>query len=215
VIDQSGERPLILASASPRRRELLSRLDIPFEVIPANVDEDAPERTPREERIARRLARSKAEAIAASYPGATVLAADTIVVYRGRLLAKPGDEAEARAMLTSLRGRSHRVITGIAVARGRHVAVSHATTRVQMRAYSDDEIARYIERGEPFDKAGGYAIQDPEFHPVDRYDGCYCNVVGLPLAPAIAMLREAGIAMLPASIPSVCDTCPLWDDTPS
>jgi MAF protein len=212
VSDRSGERRLILASASPRRRDLLSRLGVTFEVIPANVDEDAPEQTPRAEQVGRRLARSKAEAVAASYREAVVLAADTIVVYRGRLLAKPGDAAEARAMLATLRGRSHRVITGVAVARGRRVAVSHVTTRVQMRDYADDEIERYIERGEPFDKAGGYAIQDPEFRPVDRYDACYCNVVGLPLAPVIAMLRKAGVAIHPTTLPHACQFCPLFYD---
>jgi MAF protein len=210
VSGQPGARPLILASASPRRSELLSRLNVSFAVCPANVDEDAPKYSPRAEQIARQLARAKADAVGLRHPDAVILAADTIVVDQGQLLGKPACADEAREMLRSLRGRWHRVITGVVVRHGRRSAVSHTITRVQMRAYSDSEIEHYIERGEPFDKAGAYAIQDTLFYPVERYDGCYCNVVGLPLAPVMTMLGTAGIHSSRESLPAQCSCCPLF-----
>lgn len=202
---------VILASASPRRRELLGLLGIPFDVAPADIEEWAPARLPRPERLARRLAREKALVVAARHPGSIVLASDTIVVDRGRLLAKPADVSDAWAMLTQLRGRHHRVITGVAiVAGGSAVRVAHEVTRVWMRTYTDTEIQRYIERGEPFDKAGAYAIQDGEFHPVECIDGCYSNVVGLPLGRVIEMLNVIGLPVVvndPNEIRAVCPCC--------
>lgn len=205
--------PLILASASPRRRELLARLGVPFTVAPADVDEDVGKPGMRPERVARALARRKAMAVAAQRPGAVVLAADTVVALRGRLLGKPADAAETWAMLRALRGRQHRVITGVALATGRRVRVRHVVTTVHMRSYSDDEIAASIAAGTPFDKAGAYAIQDPEFRPVACYKGCYCNVVGLPLAPVIELLVGAGIQVPhtePADLQPACARCPLF-----
>lgn len=210
---RESEPELILASASPRRRELLGRLGVDFTVVPSDVDEWAPERHPRAERLARHLARQKALAVATSHPDAVVLAADTIVVQQGRLLAKPAGADEARQMLARLRGRDHRVITGVAVARGRRVRVAHAVTHVRMRDYGNDEIERYIARGGPLDKAGGYAIQDPAFAPVDRYAGCYCNVVGLPLGAVIPLLVSAGVeapVTEPARLTPECPSCPLF-----
>lgn len=203
---------LILASASPRRRALLASLGVEFEIVPADIDEWAPVRHPRAERLARGLARQKALAVADDHSQAAVLAADTIVVQRGRLLAKPADATEARAMLEHLRGRDHRVITGVAVARGRRVRVAHAVTHVRMRDYADAEIDRYIASGEPFDKAGGYAIQDARFAPVARYAGCYCSVVGLPLALVIRLLDASGVHLPvsdPWSLTPECPFCPL------
>ena len=204
---------LILASGSPRRRELLGRLGVRFEVVAPNLDEWAPARHPRAERLARRLARDKALSVAAAHPSSVVLAADTIVVQQGSLLAKPVDAEEARAMLERLRGRDHRVITGVVAARGSRVRVAHAVTHVRMRDYTSAEIDRYIARGEPFDKAGGYAIQDVEFSPVDRFTGCYCNVVGLPLALVIQLLDAIGFDV-PVTVPSQltpeCPLCPLF-----
>lgn len=209
---ETSDRPrLILASASPRRRELLSSLGIPFEIVPADIDEWAPPRLPRPERLARRLAREKALAVSSTNPETIVLASDTIVVDRGELLAKPVDAAEARTMLQRLRGRRHNVITGVALLPGtRPIRVAHQVTHVWMRDYSDEEIERYIERGEPFDKAGGYAIQDEEFHPVERFEGCYSNVVGLPLGRVIEMLSDAGLTLAvddPGKIAAVCPCC--------
>lgn len=208
----SGAPQVILASASPRRRELLGRLSLAFTVDPAEIPEELPAQAPRAERVARRLARAKALAVAARYPALPVLAADTVVVFRGRLLGKPADEAEALTMLRGLRGRWHRVITAVAVMRDRRVRVDHAVTWVRMREYSDEEIAASIARGAPFDKAGAYAIQDECFRPVAEYRGCYCNVVGLPLALVIELLDRAGIVASVSleHLPPECAHCPLF-----
>ncbi len=201
---------LVLASSSPRRRELLAALGVPFEVDPADIEEPLPERHPHPERVARRLARHKAEVVAARRPEDWILAADTVVVLRGRLLGKPETAEEARAMLRSLRDRWHRVITGVAVAHGKRLRVDHAQTWVRIRAYSDEEIEASIARGAPYDKAGGYAIQDPDLRPVAAWRGCYCNVVGLSIWLAWRLLRRSGYPLpLPAVLPEVCRTCPL------
>jgi MAF protein len=203
---------LILASTSPRRRDLLARLGLPFEVVEPAVEEGSV--TGRPERIARRLAADKARAVAGERGGATVLAADTVVAHRGALLGKPRDAAEAEAMLKRLRGRVHRVVTAVAVlppGRRRPIA-DHAVTRVTMRRYSDTEIAASIARGDPFDKAGAYAIQDGLLHPVYRYDGCYCNVVGLPLWLVVRSLGRAGLditSISGAKLLPQCRECPL------
>ncbi len=164
--------------------------------MPADVDEDAGGRG-RAERVARRLARAKAVAVAAVQPDAVILAADTVVAYRGGLLGKPRDAGETAAMLRLLRGRRHRVVTAIAVVLpGRKTPLmSHVTTGVLMRPYTDTEIDASIARGDPFDKAGAYAIQDETFRPVERYEGCYCNVVGLPLWTAATLLVRAGVGV--------------------
>ncbi|MCH7835457.1 MAG: septum formation protein Maf [Chloroflexi bacterium] len=211
---------LILASASPRRRELLARFGLPFEVVEPQVDERGLEGRP--ERLARRLAVAKARAVAASRPQATVLAADTVVAFRGDILGKPQDAAEAEAMLRRLRGRSHRVVTAVAVlppaqtgARWggrRRPLIDHAVTRVTMRRYSDAEIAASIASSNPFDKAGAYAIQDERLSPVEAYDGCYCNVVGLPLWTALRLLSRAGLDIThvtPERLLPQCAVCPL------
>lgn len=187
-------RPIVLASASPRRHELLGRLGVPFEVAAPEIEEDL-SGGQRPERLARRLAAAKALAAAAAHPDRDVLAADTLVIDRGVILGKPATGDEAREMLRGLRGKGHRVITGIAVVapgRGRP-SVAHARTQVRMRPYSDDEIEASIARGDPFDKAGAYAIQDELFRPVASYEGCYCNVVGLPLWSTIALLQRSGV----------------------
>ncbi len=203
---------LILASASPRRRDLLARLGPPFEVDPAEVDEDLHGAPPV--RLARRLATVKARAVAARHPDATVLAADTIVAYHGRLFGKPVDADEARAMLEFLGGRTHRVITAVAVLPPgrRRPLIGHAVTSVTMRRISGDEIAASIARGDPFDKAGAYAIQDELLAPVATYDGCYCNVVGLPLWVSARLLGRAGLDITHISAADLlpqCTECPL------
>ncbi len=203
---------LILASASPRRCELLARLGLPFEVVEPAVEEGSPRGRP--ERIARRLATAKARAVSAERRDATVLAADTVVAHRGVLLGKPRDAAEAEAMLKRLRGRVHRVVTAVAVlpAGRRRPLVDHAVTRVTMRRYTDAEIAASIARGDPFDKAGAYAIQDERLAPVERYHGCYCNVVGLPLWTAVRLLGRAGLDIThirAANLLPQCTACPL------
>ena len=189
--------PLVLASASPRRRELLARLGIPFEVVPAAVDETPfPAEAPGD--LARRLAAAKAAAVLADRPAAVVLAADTVVSYARQALGKPVDAADAVRLLRALRGRRHQVITGVCVARAGHLPLTAAChTDVWMRPYGDEEIAAYVASGDPLDKAGAYAIQHPEFRPVARLVGSYTNVVGLPLGLVADLLRAAGFAPHP------------------
>jgi MAF protein len=207
---------VILASASPRRRDLLARLGIPFEVIPADVDESVIADTRWFESVARDLATRKARTVAESHPAAVVLAADTIVVSGRRLVGKPTSPEDARNMLRRLRNREHLVITGVAVAGNGSLDVEHVRTLVKMRSYSTFEIDASINRKDPFDKAGGYAIQDNLLAPVDSWDGCYCNVVGLPLATTIRMLRNAGVELGDVDLLPQCTVCPLFNGpTPS
>ena len=187
---------LILASASPRRAELLRNAGIEFRVDPAHVVE---EREPGEAAVAfaRRLACDKARAVAARHPDGFVLGADTIVCVQDRVLGKPADAADAFAMLRLLSGRWHEVTTGICliaperkIVANRPEHVAHETTRVQFSALSDDDIRAYIAGGEPMDKAGAYAIQGLASRWITRIEGDYGNVVGLPVALLWKMLRE-------------------------
>jgi septum formation protein len=200
-------RRLILASASPRRHELLTALGVGFEVTPADVDETTAERNAV--RVAEGLALRKARAVAEAEPGAVVVGSDTVVALDGRLLAKPGDADEAREMLRALRGREHEVVTGVAVLADGRVAADFARTAVFMRSYTDAEIEAYVASGEPMDKAGGYAIQDATLRPVQRIEGCECSVIGLPLWTTRRLLQVA--AGLDATEPSYerCAACPL------
>lgn len=192
-------RPVILASGSPRRRELLGILGIPFRVLSSDADESTPEDfTP--EMIVRTLALRKAEAVRSAAAGeeAVIVGSDTIVVLDGRVLGKPADEADSRATLALLQGRTHEVYTGVAcigLPDGK-IAMDHRVTSVTMRNLSEDEISAYIATGEPADKAGSYGIQGLGATLVDRIDGCYYNVVGLPLALLGGMLSEFGIHVL-------------------
>jgi len=135
-----------------------------------------------------------------------VIAADTLVVIQDDILAKPRSDDEARAMLERLRARAHQVMTGVVVQRQEQQWAGVVTTRVLMRDYSDREVQGYIERREPFDKAGGYAVQDDLFRPVERLDGCYLNVVGLPLCAVAAGLNAVGVETEPAGAP-LCSYC--------
>ena len=197
---------IVLASASPRRRELLAALGVAFEVDPADIDETSTEGDPI--RLAETLALSKARTVAARRPGDVVIGSDTVVALDGRLLGKPAGAAEARTMLDALRGRAHEVVTGIAVvAPGGLEAVAHGRTAVVMREYETAERDEFIARGEPFDKAGGYAIQDTAFHPVARIEGCACSVMGLPLWTLRRLLQDASAE---AGTPALerCAECP-------
>jgi len=189
-----GVIPIVLASASPRRQELLARLGLQFEVCVADIDERRlPGEAPRP--MARRLSLAKARAVASSRPQAIVIAADTLVVVGCDVLGKPANEDEAFAMLGRLRNQPHQVLTGLALvhsARQRE-SVEVVTTRVMMRNYTDDEIRRYVQTGDPMDKAGAYAIQAEDFHPVARIEGSYTNVVGLPLCALYRHLRAWGV----------------------
>jgi septum formation protein len=194
------EGKLVLASASPRRRALLAELHIPFVVYPTAIDEELLEEQfigPTSE-LATYLARHKAEALLSDdrFSDSIILAADTTVILDGAILGKPRDAADARRMLTSLRARTHTVVTGIAVIdRQRGIEVRACSTPVTMRPYSDAEIDAYIATGDPFDKAGSYAIQHPSFQPVAQISGCATNVIGLPLCVTIPLLRTAGLSI--------------------
>ena len=182
---------LILASASPRRSELLRKARIVFRVEPAHVPEaPAPGEAPRA--YAERLARDKAGAIAAKHPADFVLGADTVVVVDEHLLEKPADEADAARMLRLLSGRTHQVTTGVCLRGPGTEIVESETTRVVVGELSDDEIADYVHTGEPMDKAGAYGIQGMFSRWVTGIEGDYANVVGLPVARVYRMLREAG-----------------------
>lgn len=185
--------PLILASASPRRRELLATLELPFRVMPAHIDERHHAAEPPESYVAR-LARTKAEQLAEQFPSAWVLGADTVVVLGQRILGKPDDAAAARAMLSSLSGREHTVMTGVAVVhhdRGT-TQCDVVNTRVRFHTLQATDIEAYIATGEPFDKAGAYAVQGLGGQFVAALEGCYNNVVGLPLERTLALLWSAG-----------------------
>ena len=203
---------LVLASASPRRRELLSLLGVEFEVRPVDVDEDAGA-SADPLIVARKLARITAEAARLADEECTIIAADTVVHFEGDLLAKPADAADARRMLERLRGNTHLVVTAVALMLpGRLSAlIRHPLTQITMRDYTEAEIAASIERGDPFDKAGGYAIQDAAMSPVARYEGCYCNVVGLPLWSLLELMRKAGMPLdvAPEQLLPQCAACPL------
>lgn len=208
--------PLVLASASPRRREILEALGVPYVVRASDVAE-APLGGEPAVATAKRLAVEKAAQVAANARERLVVGADTVVVHQGTILGKPADDAEAAAMLRRLRGRRHDVVSGVAVI-DRHsgrTLVEALATAVWMREYGDDEVARYIARGEPFDKAGAYAIQDPHFRPVDRIDGCYLNVVGLPLCLLLSLLWQAGVPVPPPApdrVRPLCPSCVLLPD---
>ena len=188
------DRPqLILASNSPRRRQLLSLTGWKFIVSAANVDESQYANESPADYVLR-LAETKARAIQAD-TDQIVLAADTTVVDGADLLGKPSDSAEAVAMLKSLRGHIHQVYTGIALFRPRDglLLKDLCVTDVPMRDYSDEEIHAYVHTGDPLDKAGAYAIQHPEFQPVARMDGCFASVMGLPVCHVIRLMRMMDI----------------------
>ena len=189
---------LVLASASPRRCELLAQAGYAFQVHPAHIPEDP---LPGEDPIAyvTRLAREKAEAvyrdIVADAPKAeekdqpvVVLGADTTVMLDDTILGKPEDAADAARILRLLSGRTHRVITGVAVVTQRGAEVAAEVTKVRFLALSDEEIAEYVATGEPMDKAGAYGIQGRAARWIPRIEGCYFNVMGLPLARVCSML---------------------------
>jgi septum formation protein len=189
-IDTPRMTPMIvLASASPRRQELLRNAGIAFEVQPAHIPED-PHPGETAKACAERLAREKALAVARLRPHDCVLGADTVVVIDGQLLGKPSDAADAGRMLRMLSGREHQVITGVCLAVGGKASVASETTIVTVSGITDQDIADYVASGEPMDKAGAYAIQGIASRWIPRIEGDYSNVVGLPVALVFRMLRE-------------------------
>ena len=198
---------LVLASASPRRRELLALTRWTAQVRPAQADEQ-PLAGEDAAGLARRLSRVKAQVVAADSPvGSLVLAADTVVTLDGALLGKPADAGEARAMLAALRGREHEAITGLTLLVAGESWEAHdvCLTPVAMREYTPHEAEAYVDSGAALDKAGAYGIQDHGFAPVamDRMTGCFANVMGLPLCHLTRMMRRRGLAA-PVDIPAAC-----------
>ena len=200
----------ILASRSPRRQTLFSLVQNPFLVIPAHLDETRKKGEKAGDYV-QRLAAAKAKTVAeeaADMPPSrdvVIIAADTAVIDEGEILGKPTDEKEARDILLQLRGRKHRVATGIAVHRPGEggTATELVVTNVTMRDYEESEIDQYIASGDPFDKAGAYAIQHDGFQPVASYEGCFANVMGLPLCHLDLILKEQGIH-LEGRVPVQC-----------
>lgn len=183
---------LILASASPRRRELLAQVGIvPDRTLPADIDE-TPLKSETPAQLAHRLARSKAAVVAERHPHAVVLAADTVVSLGRRLLEKAVDEAEATRFLRLLSGRNHRVHTGVAVARGDRISVRVVETRVSLKVLSESEIAAYVASGDWRGKAGAYGIQGPAGAFVRRIVGSHPAVMGLPLYETVSLLEGVG-----------------------
>jgi MAF protein len=195
---------LILASASPRRQQLFSLLEVPFRSLAADVEENRGHGEKPEEMVCR-LSQAKAGALAGHYSERLIVAADTIVVLDDQVLGKPAGADEAVAMLRRLRGRAHLVFSGLVVlspSTGQQAAELVQTT-VWMRPYSDEEISRYVASGDPLDKAGAYAIQHQEFNPVAYIQGCYTSVMGLPLCHLRRALSRLGLT-LPLDVPRVC-----------
>jgi septum formation protein len=187
-----SECRVVLASGSPRRRDLLNLIGISHEVRPANIDEAMrPREAPR--RHAERLAREKASAIAVRDPDLIVIGADTVVVINRKVLGKPADAADAARMLGMLSGREHTVVTAVAVSRGRKLRSAVEEVRVKFRRLRDDEIEAYIATGEPMDKAGAYGIQGFGATIVERIDGDYFAVMGLPLGRLVGLMRDVGV----------------------
>lgn len=187
---------LVLASASPRRRELLTTAGFAFDVRPADIDESPREGETPDAYVAR-LAEEKARAV--WRPGEVTLGADTTVVVDGESLGKPADSEEAAAMLRRLSGRPHEVLTGWCLFDGESGRGGVEATKVFFVAMSEDEVTEYAASGEPLDKAGAYGIQGLASKYVERIEGCYFNVVGLPVARVTRALRGFGDAMTPDS----------------
>ena len=210
---------IVLASNSPRRRELLALTQWNFTVSVADIDESIETFGESPAEYVLRLAETKARTIASRMEaGQIVLAADTTVVNGLDILGKPGSDAEALAMLTQLRGRIHQVYTGIALLRTSDgfLLTDLCVTDVPMRNYSDEEMRAYIATRDPFDKAGAYAIQHAEFHPVENLSGCHAGVMGLPLCHATRLLRKMDVHPI-TDVPANCQKhleyeCPVYEE---
>lgn len=185
---------LILASASPRRKELLRLAGLTFKTIPADVDENhLAGESPRQH--VKRLSRDKAMAVAGKHPKAWVLGADTIVVVDRDILGKPANQTQAKNMLAKLSGREHQVLTGFTVAHGASgvVRTQVVESRVRFKVIEPDEMTWYVNSDEPYDKAGGYAVQGKGAYLIQSIRGSYTNVIGLPLCETLETLKELGV----------------------
>ena len=199
------EPRLILGSGSPRRRELMRLLEVPFQVHKPAVDERLlPEEVPAD--VPQRISRLKAESVARETRAGIVVAADTIVVHKGVILGKPRDAGHATAMLRRLRGERHLVLSGVTVmdaATGKQIT-ELCESKVWLRPMDDSEIQDYVATGDPLDKAAAYAIQNTQFAPVARVVGCPANVMGLPICHVVRNLRRLGVK-LPPTLATRCE----------
>jgi septum formation protein len=186
---------LVLASGSPRRRALLEGLGLAFAVAPAELDE-RPLRDEKSEALVLRLSCAKATSASRRFPGALVIAADTVVVADGRTLGKPANKQENHRFIEYLAGRTHTVLTGHALAKGGLLETAAVSTRVTFRRLNHFEIDRYVETGEGLDKAGGYGIQSRGAAFVERIDGCYYNVMGLSLVSVVLLARRLDVDLV-------------------
>ncbi len=183
-------KKVILASASPRRREILSEMGVEFDIMPSNIDEDdVIDASPS--RLVKKLARAKAKPVADVYPAYTVIASDTVVARRGRIYGKPRDREDAFEMLSSLNGRVHKVYTGVCVVCNGESVTFCVASYVKFKKLSEQAIYRYIDECKPYDKAGAYGIQDKII--VEKYMGSYTNIVGLPEEKLAKVLRRVGV----------------------
>ena len=204
--DESGIRRLILASGSPRRRQLLSLLGLPFVIKAVRVEEARLEgESPTD--LVLRVSRAKASAVTDARSDELVVAADTIVVLGDAVLGKPASPEQAKEVLRLLRGRPHRVYTGVSIwyRPMQRMLSKIAESTVWMRDYSDEEIDSYVATGDPLDKAGAYAIQHAEFSPASSVDGCWLNVIGLPLCHLDQVLSRFGV-VVPPDVPVTCQS---------
>jgi len=196
MANDDSPRALILASQSPRRKTLLSQTGHKFSVIPANIEEPPPGQDQTPESYAQHVARLKAEQVARRFPDRWVIGADTIVVINNQILGKPVSPADARRMLRQLGGHCHRVMTGCAIICKQQINrfLATITTQVTFKPLSTREIDWYISSGEPFDKAGAYAIQEKGAQLVRKINGSYTNVVGLPVCEVVEFLNSIGLS---------------------
>ncbi len=214
------DKELLLASQSPRRRELVGLLGFPFNSMSADVDERIlPNEAPADYVL--RLAEAKARACTESGNGEclgqVVIGSDTAVVDAGVILGKPKDASDAQSMLRTLRGRTHQVYTAVALfdPASDQLLTELSISDVPMRAYTDAELEAYVASGDPLDKAGSYAIQNAEFHPVEKFDGCYASVMGLPLCHLARALAKMG-QKAKTDVPAQCQAtlaydCPIYE----
>ena len=209
ILDHSGSSSqVVLASGSPRRRELLSALGFGFQVVPADIVEETLPGESAQETMAR-LSLAKAQAVASQLDTGFVIGADSMVVLEGRSIGKPADSAEARQMLLELRDTRHHVTTGVTVIdlASNRLWTRSMTSEVTMRHLTEEEIERSIASGMPLDKAGAYAVQDEDLHPAQSWLGCYSNIVGLPLCLVLQMLGESGCEMPVQAMSVAEDSC--------
>lgn len=205
---------LILASSSPRRREIVKALDLSVKIVNPQSEEDSAKPSEKPHEFVLRLSKQKAHHVLNQLHNGIVIAADTTVAMDNTIMGKPASGAEATQMLLSLKGRGHSVLTGITVldVLSRRQISTYKTTEVTMRHYSNIEIAAYVSSGKPLDRAGGYGIQDEGFGLVEHSNGCYLNAVGLPLCEVIPLLATMGVKAKVRQDwrpPKQCLLCPL------